>query len=261
MIIFAGMFLMGCGVSASSVESHNLNGATVPSNAQSQNADLVNAKVTDVIDGDTVKVMYKGKEETIRMLLIDTPETHHPKLGVQPYGMQASNYMKNLLTGKTVQVEPAVNEGRDKYGRLLAYLFIDGQSVQQKVLEKGLARVAYIYPPNTKYLDEYRAAEAKAKEKKIGVWSVTGYAREDGYHPEVMKGKIEQTVTSQTNQVRLEPDASGNCGGHIKGNISSNGDKIYHLPSDRYYKVTKAEQCFINEQDAVKAGFRAPGAH
>jgi len=226
----------------------------VPTTA-SNNPERIKAKVTDVVDGDTIKVLYKGKEETVRMLLIDTPETHHPKLGVQPYGMQASNYTKNLLSGKTIEVEPAVNEGRDKYGRLLAYLFINGQSVQEKILEQGLARVAYIYPPNTKYLDEYRAAEEKAKKKKLRIWSVAGYARDDGYHPEVMAGASKSDKAGDS--IGFSPDANGNCGGHIKGNINRDGEKIYHLPNDRFYKVTKAEQCFMTEKDAVKAGFRA----
>ncbi|QYR22401.1 thermonuclease family protein [Paenibacillus sp. sptzw28] len=61
----------------------------------------------------------------------------------------------------------------------------EGNSVAKMELAKGLARVAYIYEPNTKYVDEYRKVEAEAMQKKIGVWSIDNYVRDDGYHPQV----------------------------------------------------------------------------
>ncbi|MED3554246.1 thermonuclease family protein [Cytobacillus praedii] len=59
----------------------------------------------------------------------------------------------------------------DKYGRLLAYVYMDGESVQEKLVEEGLARVAYVYPPNTRYLTEFEKAQQNAKDKNIGIWS------------------------------------------------------------------------------------------
>lgn len=228
----------------------------------------VNAKVIKVVDGDTLQVLYQKKISTVRVLLIDTPETHHPKLGVQPYGPEASAYAHQLLDGKTVALELAKNGGRDKYGRILAYVFVDGKSFEELQLASGLARVAYIYPPNTKYVDQYRAIEAQAKEKKIGIWSVNGYAEANGFHPEVMKGteaykeiqksgdQASSTDSESTTAGQISPTQVGDCNGAIKGNISSRG-KIYHMPSDQYYKVTKAEICFKSRKDAEKAGFRA----
>lgn len=145
----------------------------------------IQAKVTEVIDGDTFKAMVNGKEITIRMLLVDTPETKHPTVGEQPFGKDASNFTKQLISGKTVELEQDVNNGPDKYGRLLYYVYIDGKSVQEQLLEKGLARVAYIYAPNVKYVDQYRAIQEKAQKAGVGIWSVENYAQEDGYHPEV----------------------------------------------------------------------------
>jgi micrococcal nuclease len=227
-----------------------------------------------VVDGDTLDVIYQKKVTTVRVLLIDTPETHHPILGVQPYGPEASAYAHQLLDGKTVNLEVAVNGGRDKYGRLLAYVFVGGRSYEGLQLSKGLARVAYIFPPNTKYLNQYRADEAAARQKRLNIWSVGGYARADGFHPEVMKGtaaykEIDRGTSSRQGNVSksaaasvsggFSPDSSGNCGGAIKGNVSNRG-KIYHLPSERYYKVTKAEVCFKTRSAAAHAGFRASRA-
>ncbi|MFC0613022.1 thermonuclease family protein [Scopulibacillus daqui] len=220
---------------------------------------LVSAKVIKVIDGDTIKVRLNGKEETVRLLLVDTPETHHPRLGVQPYGPEASQLTHHLLDGKTVDLELGLGGGRDKYGRLLAYVYIDGQSVEEELLKRGLARVAYVYPPNTKYVDEYRAIQKEAQRKGIGIWSIENYARKDGYHPEVIKSNKNRAGKPQSapRESSFEPDKNGNCDGEIKGNISSRGEKIYHLPNDRFYKITKAEKCFATEKAAEQAGFRA----
>ncbi|MCO7127629.1 thermonuclease family protein [Sporolactobacillus shoreicorticis] len=229
----------------------------------------VTAKVTKVVDGDTFQVLYQKKVTTVRVLLIDTPETHHPKLGVQPYGPEASAQAHRLLDGKTVTLELAKNGGRDKYGRLLAYVFVDGKSFESLQLAGGLARVAYVYPPNTKYIDQYQSVENQARAEKIGIWSVNGYAEANGFHPEVMKGtaaydEIHKSSNQSSSTAVFEnigegqtlPSQAGDCNGLIKGNISSRG-KIYHMPSDRYYKVTKAEVCFKTRNAAVKAGFRA----
>ncbi|WP_343032855.1 stalk domain-containing protein [Cytobacillus depressus] len=131
--------------------------------------------VTKVVDGDTVKVSLNGKEETIRLLLIDTPETVHPTKPVEPFGKEASDFAKQLMPpGKAVKVELDVSE-RDKYGRLLAYVYADGRMVNELLLEKGLARVAYVYVPNTRYVDQFREIQTKAQKQQIGIWSLENY--------------------------------------------------------------------------------------
>lgn len=161
---------------------------SVTLSAPSLNApNVVQVPVTKVIDGDTIKVAMNGKEETIRFLLIDTPETHHPKLGIQPFGPEASAETHRLLDHQKVTLELAKNKAKDHYGRYLAYIFVGNQSVEVDLLEKGLARVAYIIPPNTNYLETYRKAESIAKSAHQGVWQTPGYAQKDGFHPEVMK--------------------------------------------------------------------------
>lgn len=135
-----------------------------------QSPSKMTATVVEVVDGDTIKVkLSNGKQETVRFILIDTPETKHPQRGVEPCGPEATAFTKRMVYGKTVQLELDVQE-RDKYGRLLAYVYVGGISVQKGLLAEGLAKVA-VYPPNVKYEKEYREVEAKAKAAKKGIWA------------------------------------------------------------------------------------------
>ncbi|WP_203363829.1 thermonuclease family protein [Bacillus sp. REN10] len=131
----------------------------------------VTTKVTEVVDGDTIRVNYKGKKETVRLILVDTPETKDPKRCVQLYGPEASKFTKDSLLNKNIKLELGV-QTRDKYGRILAYVYLNDKMFNQTLLEKGLARLA-VYPPNTQYLDQLKKAEDTAKKKKLGIWSNT----------------------------------------------------------------------------------------
>lgn len=205
------------------------------------------AQVNRVIDGDTVEVKFNnGKKETVRLLLIDTPETKHPTLPVQPFGKEASAFAKKFFpVGSKVEVDIDVSE-RDKYGRLLAYLWKDGVMYQDAVLDAGLARVAYVYAPNTSYVDALRKTMERAKQAKKGIWSVEDYATDRGFVSEKSKA---------VKKTSKESKADANKGCSIKGNIGSGG-KIYHVVGGRYYKMTKAETYFCSEKEAVSAGFR-----
>lgn len=226
--------------------------------AKTQNSNRFSVPLLYVVDGDTIKVKINGKEESVRFLLVDTPETNHPRLGVQPFGPEAKAFTKKLLSTSTVLLEKDVSE-RDKYGRLLMYVYTpDGRSVQEELLKNGLARVAYVYAPNTKYVDTYYRIQKDAQKRGVGIWSVENYAQEDGYHPNVItkhESNIDQKQKATTANDAFLPDKNGNCNGYIKGNQSSNG-WIYHVPSGRYYNATKAEQCFKTEQAAKNAGYR-----
>ncbi|MER2261130.1 MAG: thermonuclease family protein [Psychrobacillus sp.] len=209
--------------------------------------------LVSVIDGDTIKIKYNGANENVRFLLIDTPETNHPELGVQPFGLEAKDFTKQLLKGhETVFLEFDVSY-RDKYNRLLAYIYTpDGKSVQEELLKAGLARVAYIYAPNTRHVDWFESVQKKAQQQAIGIWSVENYVTNRGYDKDAMEeGKeIKKTPTE-------EKTKSDNTDCTIKGNINSKGDKIYHLPGQQYYEMTVAEEMFCSKDEAEAAGFRA----
>ncbi|OFV68312.1 MAG: micrococcal nuclease [Candidatus Syntrophoarchaeum caldarius] len=117
------------------------------------------AVVTSVIDGDTVELQ---NGERVRLLGINTPE-----MG-QPYYEEATNMLKKLIEGKTVMLEKDV-EDKDKYGRLLRYIYIDDRFVNLELVREGYANV-YIIPPNTRYSDDFEKAEEEAKNAKRGIW-------------------------------------------------------------------------------------------
>ncbi|KFI01573.1 thermonuclease family protein [Bacillus spizizenii] len=142
---------------------------------------LVDVSLDRAVDGDTIKISYNGNVDTVRYLLVDTPETKKPDSCVQPYGEDASKRNKELVSSGKLQLEFDKGDRRDKYGRLLAYVYVDGKSVQETLLKEGLARVAYIYEPNTKYIDQFRKDEQEAKSEKLSIWSRNGYVTNRGF--------------------------------------------------------------------------------
>jgi micrococcal nuclease len=142
-------------------------------------------KVVKVVDGDTFDVNIDGKTERVRLLLVDTPETVDSTKPVQPFGPEASAFAKETLEGQEVKLEKDVSE-RDKYGRLLFYVYIGDKMFNEVLLEKGLARVA-VYPPDVKNVDKFREIQKKAQTSGSGIWSIENYAKDDGYHDEVVK--------------------------------------------------------------------------
>lgn len=196
-----------------------------------------------VIDGDTIKIEYNGSTEKVRLLLVDTPETNHPSLGEQPFGQDAKEFTKQLLKDKkTVYLEFDVSY-RDKYKRLLAYVYTDeGINIQEELLKNGLARVAYIYEPNTKHVDWFETVQRTAQQQAIGIWSVENYVTDRGFRKEVFNSNGENNNKSQCN---------------IKGNINAKGAKIYHLPGQQNYEDVKAEELFCSVVEAENAGFKA----
>ncbi len=208
--------------------------------------DLIEVELLNVIDGDTIKVKYNGKTETIRYLLIDTPEVRHQTLGNQPLGDEASSRNKQLLEDATVSLEFDVGERYDDYGRLLAYVYADGHSVQQILLQEGLARVAYVFVPNTRHLDSFEEAEVIARQAKLNIWQYEKYVTNRGFD----KTKVNEVKTQ-------EPKTNEKC--LIKGNISRENKKIYHIPSGKYYEQTKPEKWFCTQQQAIDAGFKKSG--
>ncbi|AXH99635.1 thermonuclease [Sporosarcina sp. PTS2304] len=151
---------------------------------QPSRSGLIPVELVKTIDGDTIKIIYEGKEVNVRYLLIDTPETNHPRLGKQPFGQQAKTRNQELLQKGQLEIEFDIGDKYDKYGRLLAYIYIDGESVQGQLLKEGLARVAYVYPPNTRHLESFKTAESQAKKSGIGIWSLEDYATDRGFDSE-----------------------------------------------------------------------------
>jgi micrococcal nuclease len=126
------------------------------------------AVVLSVTDGDTIHVRVGDRTDTVRLLGIDTPETHHPTKPVQCFGPEASAYTTARLTGRTVTLEDDV-EPRDVYDRRLAYVYLAGHRFNDELLEKGYARLLVI-PPNGAHARTMLAEELAAKRAHTGLW-------------------------------------------------------------------------------------------
>ena len=128
--------------------------------------------VTKVIDGDTIQVIINNKQETLRLIGIDTPETVDPRKPVQCFGKEASAKAKSLLSGKYVRLEPDPTQGeRDKYQRLLRYVFLeDGTNFNKLMISEGYA-YEYTYNTPYKYQSEFKQAQKEAEASKLGLWA------------------------------------------------------------------------------------------
>lgn len=192
------------------------------------------AKVTRVVDGDTIIVNFNGKEERVRLIGIDTPESVHPDVSKNlPEGKTAYEFTKSKLEGKEVVLEFDVQE-RDQYGRLLAYVYLDGVMFNKTLLEEGYARVA-TYPPNVKYVDEFTEIQKVARENNKGFWS------NDTFNGETV---------STTTAVKTE--------GKYVGSIDSNK---YHYPTCRLAEriLKENEIWFDTVKEAEGLGYEPCG--
>ncbi len=127
-------------------------------------------QVTKVVDGDTIKIMYNGVEESVRMIGIDTPETVHPTEAVECFGKEASDKMKEYVQGKNVKIMFDSSQGEsDKYGRLLLYVWVDDVFVNKQMILEGYA---YEYTYSTPYLyqSEFKATQKAAEDSRKGLW-------------------------------------------------------------------------------------------
>lgn len=141
------------------------------------------AVVRRVVDGDTFVIFVDGREEKVRLIGVDTPESRaNEKAGkdskrsgkdlqsIMAQGKQAKQFVEKLVpAGTSVRIEIDVQK-RDKYGRMLAYLYLpDGRMVNEEIIKAGFAS-PMTYPPNVKHEARFRLAYQKARENKVGLW-------------------------------------------------------------------------------------------
>lgn len=138
-------------------------------------ADAVPAQIVDVSDGDTIHVMIDGQRETIRLILIDTPETHRPNAPAECFGQDATTFAKAIFAlGGQLYLEKDVSE-TDRYGRLLRYAWLDFGNGRVYLVDEAMVRAGYAalytYPPDVKYVEQIREAQRFAREHGYGLWS------------------------------------------------------------------------------------------
>lgn len=200
---------------------------------------VLKATVDRVIDGDTVKLKFEdGTNESLRILLIDTPEDTKEK---QYLGDVSTSFAKNnLKKGDIVYVETD-GAKTDKYGRYLGYLWYDStgnkdyKMYNEEVVREGLARVGYIYDA-VRHLDKMKAAQYKAKKSKKNIWEIDGYATDKGFNQS------------------LAPTSDNSGGTNSKSVYANISSKKYHSTSDAHGMKNSTK---MSEVEAKKAGYSA----
>ncbi|MDO5635123.1 MAG: thermonuclease family protein, partial [Micrococcus sp.] len=211
--------------------------------------------VVSITDGDTLRIRVGGVEERVRLLNIDTPETNHPQLGAQCLGAEATAAMKRLVgPGTPVTLRYDV-ERRDRYGRLLA-----GVWVGQTFLNAEMARLGYGEPvtfgANSRFRATVDAAWAQARAQQRGLFApnlpcVPGA----GVAPRAAAPAPAPAPAPAVGATGPVAGSSGVCpaGFPVKGNDNS---MIYHVPGQSHYQQTNARNCFATEAAASAAGYR-----
>jgi len=129
----------------------------------------------EVTDGDTIRVDIDGRFEPVRLILIDAPETHDPNRPPECFGQEATTYLSWLLSlGGNLYLETDVSD-RDRFGRLLRYVWLDFGDGEVYLVNEALVRAGYAafstFPPDVKYVEEIREAGQFAREHDYGLWS------------------------------------------------------------------------------------------
>ena len=134
-------------------------------------ASSTTARVLRVVDGDTILVAVGGRQERVRYIGVDTPETVKPHTPVQCFGKRASAANHRLVDGREVRLI-ADAEARDRYGRLLAYVYraADGLFVNEALVRNGYA-TALTIAPNVRFADRFAALARQARDAGRGLWS------------------------------------------------------------------------------------------
>ena len=204
-------------------------------------------KVIGVIDGDTIVVNYKGKNEKVRLLCVNTPESVHPdKKQNIPMGKVASDYAKNRLKGKYVDLE---FEGpiRGRYGRLLAYVVVDGSNFNLELVRQGLSPYYTKYGLSQRYDEEFREAERYARKHKLNIWG----------DPELTKKYLKSK--SKWGQYRSKvssPPATVQTKGWKY--LASRKSKVFHRPDCKWAKRISPKNFmgFKTREEAIRSGRR-----
>ena len=130
----------------------------------------IDAMVVRVIDGDTIRVQVRGELHTVRLIGVDTPETVHPTKTVQHFGAEASAYTKAALEAKAVTLEAdPTGDTKDRYGRLLRYVHLDGQNFNARLIREGYGHAIRRFRYSLKA--QFIRLENSARKAGRGLWS------------------------------------------------------------------------------------------
>lgn len=238
------------------------------------------AKVSRVVDGDTIVVNVDGSEYKLRLIGVNTPEIHHPQKGVEFFGKEASAFTEEKLNGKDIYLEKDVSD-TDRYQRLLRYVWLTPpkdpsnptyEEVRDNSFNGVLVRDGYAnastYPPDVKYSEWFSKIEAEARNNSKGLWNESARAEWEAVN--VVQAQPQQQAAPAANptqqggwtQVTREAKAGKNTymadvtQGPIKGNSKSG---IYHVQGQQGYDKISVDNVvwFNTVEEAQAAGYRA----
>jgi micrococcal nuclease len=126
--------------------------------------------VTRVIDGDTIVVTVGAVSQRVRYIGVNAPELHHPRRGEEPGGREAAAVNRALVHGQRVRLEMDVR-ARDRYGRLLAYVWVGDVMVNAELVRLGYAQVMTV-PPNVRHQERFLKLQREARESQRGLWGL-----------------------------------------------------------------------------------------
>ena len=213
----------------------------------------VKATVERVVDGDTMKLKLDKTKEvvTLRLLLVDTPESVKKGVDPQPYSIEASNFAKNTLkAGDTVYIEYDEGDKTDKYDRHLGYLWYysndnsNWQMFNETLISQGYARVGYIYSQK-RHLDEFYKAQDYAKSNKLNIWSVDGYVTDRGYD-----------VDAYNSNKNTSSNSSSSSSNIVYANGGSSSSNKYHSTKDAHNMKGAVK---MTEKEAKSNGYAPCG--
>lgn len=209
----------------------------------------VKATVERVVDGDTMKLKLDKTKEvvTLRLLLVDTPESVKKGVDPQPYSIEASNFAKNTLkAGDTVYIEYDEGDKTDKYDRHLGYLWYysndnsNWQMFNETLISQGYARVGYIYSQK-RHLDEFYKAQDYAKSNKLNIWSVDGYVTDKGFD-----------VDAYNSNKNTSSNSSSSSNNIVYANGGSSSSNKYHSTKDAHNMKGAVK---MTEKEAKSKGY------
>ena len=188
----------------------------------------VPAYVTHVVDGDTFYAAVGNQMESVRYIGLNAPEIHHPTKGPEPYGEKAKEANRRLIEGKWVTLFYDV-QVRDRFGRLLAYVYVGDTFANAALVWWGWAEAA-TYPPDVRYATYFRDLERKAREANRGLW---GDPEAVAYHrpraAETPAGAT--TMTSPTNPTTITGDTGASVGAGRVWSTPAQGPGASSTPS------------------------------
>lgn len=202
----------------------------------------IKAKVLSNHDGDTLTVSINDKKEKIRLLGIDTAEMQQGY-----WGKEAKKYTEKLTKGKNIDIETDI-QARDKYGRLLAYVYVDGKFLNNELIKNGYAQLL-TYTPNIRYVDTFTKSQTEARNKKLNIWSDKGL-KESPHDFRHKKDKPRSRVVSKPKPIVRAIQENNSIIVHVNAKTG-----IYHYSHCRFYDC---KNCYLEmtPSQAESNGYR-----